>query len=705
MARKKQVETVSVEELLRSAPKIGDIDILQEIHNNFEEYTDEVNIHRAIPHVLFGSKPVIEEGIWSMWVNKRKFDKPYAKSASVVGEMLAYYPHGDASAYDSLARLTQKFVYQVPMIDGHGSFGSIVGGPRAAAPRYTEMRLSEFTQDVLFYNPDILEMGLNYLDDRPEPIIQKWTALLPILFMTNSEGVGYPISNTWSSCNLYEFRDQLVNYLKTGKVDCSKIFPDFPTGGIIVNKSEMQKIYETGKGTIILRGEAEIIGDVIKITSLPYQVFPEDFIESVKDVTVNKESKKRKIETIVDVSDRSDKNGVLIEIDCKPETAEYTLEFLYRNTKLQQKISDEHKAINPNNVPILYTLLEYMKVFVDANIEVVKKEAQFNLDKINDRLELVMGLLNALDIIDQIIATIKKSKSMEDAKLAIMGMKKYKFTERQADYIVHTALGRLANLEQIKLQDEKKELDKQKAYYEDLLTNEKSQKKYFLNRFNKLVDKYGWERKTELVDVEIKDIRVAVDRPTVARQKKEFFIVLTDNNCLKRIEPRNFRSTDEDSKNIKVEGNQKILLVSNKGMMYKVPTNQIDLCMPAASGTPIADLRPEIGDEKILAIYDNSVDLPYIFFVTKEGNGKCGMTDKYLPISKDVGATFCSMKTDTDEIIAIKLLNEDEEIEVTTNQRTVRIEKGIPQGRNGSGRNILRLRRNEEITGVKSVKI
>ena len=699
MARKKQVETVNVEELLKSAPKIGDMDILQEIHNNFEEYTDEVNIHRAIPHVLFGSKPVIEEGLWSMWVNKRKFDKPYAKSASVVGEMLAYYPHGDASAYDSLARLTQKFVYQVPMIDGHGSFGSVVGGPRAAAPRYTEMRLSEFTQDVLFYNPDILEMGLNYLDDRPEPIIQKWTALLPILFMTNSEGVGYPISNTWSSCNLYEFRDQLVNYLKTGKVDCTQIFPDFPTGGIIVNKSEMRKIYETGKGTIILRGEAEIEGDAIKITSLPYQVFPEDFIESVKDVTVNKESKKRKIETIIDVSDRSDKNGVLIEIECKPATAEYTLEFLYRNTKLQQKISDEHKAINPNNVPILYSLVDYMKVFVDANLEVVRKEAQFNLDKINDRLELVNGLLNALDIIDQIIATIKKSKSMEDAKQAIMGMKKYKFTERQADYIVHTALGRLANLEQIKLQDEKKELDKQKAYNEDLLVNEKSQKKYFLNRFNKLVDKYGWERKTELEDIEIKDIRVAVDKPTAARQKKEFIIALTKDNSLRRIEPRNFRSTDEVS-SVKIEGTQKIMLISDQGTMYKVPTNKIDLCMPNAVGNSIADIRPEINDEKIIGLYDGNENAPYMFFVTKDGYGKNMDLDKALNISKDIGVTVCGLKSEGDTVIAIKLLQENEKIELVTNQRKYVVEKGLTQGRNGCGRKIIPLRKGEHILDV-----
>ena len=396
-------------------------------------------------------------------------------------------------------------------------------------------------------------------------------------------------------------------------------------------------------------------------------------------------------------------NGFLIEIECEKGTAEYTLEVLFRKTCLQISIADEHKAVTAAGKPELITFKDYMKAFVDANIALVIKEAQLNLDEINDRLELVNGLINALQIIDEIIATIKKSKSMDDAKLAIMGMKKYKFTERQADYIVHTPLGRLANLEQVKLQDEQKDLEKRKAENEDLLTNTRSQKKFFLNRFNKLVDKYGWERKTELADIEMQDLRVAVDKPTKLKVKKEFMVVLTETNSLKRIEVTKFRATDEDNKNIKVQGNQKVTLVSNKGNMYKVYSNQIDKCLPTASGTPIKDIRPEIGDETILAIYDAEVSIPYIYFVTKNGLGKMGEVKNTLNLSKTVGATICGLKDADDEIIAVKLLDTGHKIEITTNQRKEIIEPGKPQGRGAAGKKIIYLKKDEVITEVHSI--
>lgn len=670
--------------------------IVEEVCKNFVLYAKDINKNRAFPHLLPGIKPVVGHALWAMWVNGRRFNKPYTKSAKVEGEVMSYSPH--AGCYSTLVRLAQDFTYPIPYLDGRGSFGSAVGGPTPAAARYTEMRLSEFIQDVLFYNTKLLDMGMNYLDEEPEPILNTWVALLPLLFMTNTSGMGYTVSNTWSSGNLFEFRTQLENYLKTGKVDCSKIYPDFPTGGIIINKSEMKDLYETGKGTIKLRGKTEIDGDVIKILSLPYQVYPEQFIEDVKKVVTGSQT------TITDVANRCGQNGFLIEIECEKGTAEYVREVLFRKTCLQVSISDEHKAVTAAGKPELITFLDYMKAFVDANIALVIKEATLNLEEINDRKELVDGLINALQIIDEIIKTIKKSKSMDDAKNAIMKMPKYKFTERQADYIVHTPLGKLANLEQVKLQDEKKDLDKRKAEMEDLVSNPKSQKKYFLNRFNKLVDKYGWERKTELEDIEMQDLRVAIEKPAKLKVKKEFMIVLTDTGCLKRIEVTKFRSTGEDSKNIKVAGNQKITMVTNKGTMYKILSNKINVCMPAAAGTPITDIRPEIpSDEKVLAIYDESVSAPFIYFVTKNGLGKCGKVKDVVGLSKQVGATVCGLKDPNDEIIAVKLLDEKSKIEIITNKRKETIDPGKAQGRNSSGKKVINLKKDEEIIEVHSV--
>lgn len=692
MARKKQIEVE-----VKPVREPENFPIEKELVQDFDEYAEESNIRRAFPHVVPGFKPIAGHALWSMWINGRRSSKPYTKSAKIEGEVMGYSPHG--GSYSSLVRMAQNFVYHIPYIDGKGSFGSIVGGPTPGAARYTEMRLSKFTEDVLFYNTKLLNMGLNYLEEDEEPILSHWTALLPLMYITNTEGMGTPISNQWSSGNLLEFKEQLVNYLKTGKVDCSNLYPDFPTGGIIVNKSEMKSLYETGKGTIRLRGIATIEENTIKVTSLPYQVFPEDFLEGVKNY-INKGQ-----HTIVDVANRCDKKGLLIEIECEPGTAEYTLEMLYKTTKLQVTISDEHKAVDIDGEVKLFTFYDYMKSFVSSNLALVVKEATLNLENITARLEIVEGLLSALDIIDEIIATIKKSKSMEDSKTAILNMKKRKFTERQADAIVHMPLGRLANLENIKLQDEKKELEKSIAENEDLRDNEKTQKKYFLKRFNKLIDEYAWERKTQLEDVIInnaeKPARIA--KPAQLKPKKEFMIVLTSENCLKRVDVTKFRQTDEDEKNFKVQGNQKIVMVSNKGQMYKVMSNQIDKCLPTASGTPISTIRPEINDEKIIAIYSEDVDVPYIYFITKQGLGKMSEVKSTLKLSKSIGTIVCGLKSDDDEIISIKLLHENEKIEVTTNNRKEVIDPGKPQGRSAAGKKVIVLKKDEEIVEVHSV--
>lgn len=671
--------------------------IESELIQNFNEYAEEVNINRAFPHLASGLKPIAGHALWAMWANGRKYNKPYTKSAKITGEVMSYSPHADA--YGSLVRLAQNFIYHIPYIDGHGSFGSIVGGPTPGASRYTEMRLSEFTQDVLFYNTKLLDMGLNYLEEEPEPILNTWTALLPLLYITNTEGMGYTVSNSWSSGNLFEFKEQLLNYLKTGTVDCSKVYPDFPTGGTIVNKSDMKTLYETGKGTIKLRGKAIIEDNTIIITSLPYQVYPEQFVEDIKKYITNNAN------TITDFANRCDKKGIRIEIECEPGTAEYTLNVLYKKTCLQVNISDEHKAIDKSGKPKLITFLDYMKAFVDNNIELVIKEAKYNLDEINARLEIVEGLLNALDIIDDIIKVIKASKSMEDAKQTLMTttIKKKTFTERQADAIVHTPLGRLANLEQVKLKDEKEELNNKKKENEDLLINKKSQEKFFMNRFNKLIDKYAWERKTELADITMEDIRNTVEKPKKLKPKKEFMVILTSENCLKRVDVIKFRQTEEDEKNIKVQGNQKITLVTNKGNMYKILSNKIDICLPTASGVNINSIKPEIDDEKVIAIYSEDVNMPYIYFITKNGLGKTGDVNNTIKISKSSGATVCGLKSDDDEIIAIKLLKENEKIEITTNMRKEIIEPGKPQGRNASGKKIIYLKKDEQIIEVHSV--
>lgn len=681
-------------EIVQEYNPIIEMPIVDELKRNFILYANEINKNRAFPYIYSGLKPVGGHALWAMWANKRKYDRPYTKSAKIDGEVMSYNPHG--SNYDTLCRLAQDFIYHIPYIDGHGSFGSVIGGPTCASSRYTEMRLTQFIEDVLFYNTKLLDMGLNYLEEDPEPIINTWVALLPLLFISNTSGMGFTISNNWSSGNLFEFREQLKYYLKTGKVDCSKIYPDFPTGGIIINKSEMKNLYETGSGTIKLRGKTEIKGNTIRILSLPYQTYPEQFMEDLKKYLTSSQH------TITDVANRCDKNGFLIEIECEKDTAEYTLEVLFKKTCLQTSISDEHKAVLPDGKVITFTFLDYMKSFVDSNIELVKKEAQLNLDEILARLEIVNGLLSALDIIDKIIAEIKKSKSQDEAKKTLVS--KFKFTENQAQAIVQMTLGRLANLEKIKLQDEKKDLDKRKADNEDLLNNYKSQEKYFLNRFNKLVDKYGWERKTELADISQEEIKVKTDKPASMRQKKEFMIVLTDSNTLKKIEILKYKKNSADEKSVKLQQGDKITLISNRGIMYKLGINKIEKCLPNAAGDEISSLVSLEDNEKIIQIYGGDIIQPYIFFITKHGYGKKCEVNSTLNISKNSGAVIMKLKKDDDELISCKLVDDNNYIDIITDKgkKTIAVKDNRVAGRTAGGAVIIKLKKNEDIQEVHS---
>lgn len=698
--RKKDTGEIDYNALLAECEsRIKEKEACDELRQDFDEYSVETNLFRQFPYAKGGCLPVGFHILWCMYSKHHTHDKPYTKSIKVAGEVAAFHPHGDC--YGSMVRLSQNFVYPIPYLDGHGAFGSVTGGPTPASSRYTETRLTEFIEDVLFYNTKLLDMGLNYLEDEPEPIMRNWVALLPLLYISNFSQMGTAIRNTWTSGNLFEFREQVELYLKTGKVDCSKIYPDFPTGGIIINKSEMQKLYETGKGSIKVRGKAEIDGNVIKVYSLAYGGFKDKFKEDVKKLI---ENDKNPLKGIVDVRDKCDRNGFLFEIECEDNTAEYILEVLYRKTCLQANISDEHRAVVDGNKPELLNFAQYMRIFVEENLKLVKKEATICINDLNLRLELLDGLLSALDIIDEIIALIKKSKSKADAKttLTTTKIKGHIFTERQAEAIVNTQLGTLANLEQIKLKEEKEKKEKERDFWQNILDNDKACKKYFFKRFSALVDKYGWERRTELTDIEMKDIRTVVKKPRALKAKKDYKVVLTSTNCLKRIEIGKFRATEEDEKNITVQGNAEVTLVTNKGNMFKVFSNKIDICMPSASGMPIKDIRPEIGDETVIAIYSEDVIIPYISFVTKMGLGKKCTIDSTLKLRRFSGTPICNLKPADDEIVAVKLLEENEKLEITTNKRKEVVDVKV-KGKTANGSKLLALAKGEEILEVHSV--
>lgn len=667
--------------------KTQSLDASNIVLKNYVLYAKELNNNRAFPHILPGVKPVAGNSIWSMYFNKRLSSKEYTKSAKVTGEVMNFHPH--SSVYESLVKLSQDFIYHIPLIDGDGNFGSKKGGPDAAADRYTSMRLSKFAEDVFFYNTKALSMGLNYLEEDPQPILNQWVSLLPVLFISGASGIGYSESSLWSPGNLFEFRDKIDEYLKTGGVSCSDIYPDFPDGGIIINKSEMKDLYETGKGTVKLRGEAVIKGNVIQIKSLPYQVYVEPFIEHVKKLTIEGVSKNSNgFDYIRDIRDLCDKTKFLIEIETEEGYTDLVLELLYKKTNLQVTFANNRQAVSEDGRIKLYTLFDYVESFVKANVSLVKKETEIQIPEIESRLEILNGLLSALEIIDKIIKEIKSSKSIDDAKKKLVA--KFKFTENQAKAIVSMPLGRLSNLEKITIEKEKKELDKNLTSLSKLIKSKKLQEKAFYDRFSKLVDKYGYQRKTKVIDVD-EEKSVKIIKKKAPKKVQEYMIVLTSDNKIKKIPIENYKESPGDVRAIKTSS-KKFIYITSDGMMYKHYLNKMMDTLPDAMGEDICV-------KKITNIFPEETEDNEIVFITKLGYVKKSLVKDTLLISKDIGAIVMKLKEEGDELI---FAGSGQINKLKTNQREIKINANDVRisGRNAGGARAFNRRKNEVIVEI-----
>lgn len=650
------------------------ITTLNEMHNDFMVYAKEVNEERAFPDVRDGLKPSQRRCLWEMYDKGYSSNKPHVKSAKVDGGVIRnWHPHG--SEYSTFARMSQSWVNNIPEVDWHGANGSLLGGPEAAASRYTECRLSKASEDGFFTNikKDVVDFQLNFSEDLEWPTVLP--AIFPRLFVNGSQGIGYTIAQDWEPGNLGELVEKIKTYLKTNKVSCDNIYPDYPTAGIIINKKDIHTIYETGKGSVILRGKVEVDGNLIKITSLPYQVYVEPFITEVKEL-VNS----GKLSGIEDIYNKSDDSGMLIEIECS-DNVDYVLNSLYKLTDLQCTFSANQMAL-VNGVPELLTLEDYIKQYVSHNIECIKREYTYDLAKTTARLEIVNGLIKALVDIDAIIDTIKKSKNSSDAETNLV--KVFSFTPNQAKAIVDMRLGKLAHLESIELNKEKTELDKKVKDINKILASKKAQEKEFVKRLDDFNSKYGWTRRTEVVDIDIKEEKQIVRKAKVSTE--QFMVALTGNNELKKISLAEYRPTKATNiiKAIKVGARDKVVLLSNKGKMYKVVCNKLGLSTMKSSGTNITTLLPLENDERVIQMLSGEDINAYVFFITDKGLVKKMVSDDVVTISKSIGTTV--MKLKDEEIIWIDLVN-DNTIEIKVGKKTYKLDtsKFKTKGRGAGG--------------------
>ena len=599
------------------------INIIDEMSSDFIVYANEVNNNRAFPDVRDGLKPSQRAVLWEMYSKGYSSSKPHVKCAKVDGGVIGNWsPHG--SSYDTMVRMSQSWVNNLPEIDWHGANGSLQGGPEAAAARYTECRLSPVTEEYMLkgVKKDTVDYMLNFSEDLKWPTVLP--SLLPRLFVNGSQGIGYTIAQEWEPGNLKEFAEQVCTYLKTGDVDCTKVYPDYPTGGVIVNKKDIRNIYETGHGNIILRAKYVIEENKILIYQLPYQVYVEQVISSIKDL-VNTE----KISGIEDIRNLSGDSGITIEITCT-EDPKRVIYNLFKLTDLQVSFTANQMALVKGK-PELLTLKDYIKIYIDYNIECLVREYTFDKNKDELRLEIVSGLLKAIRDIDNIVRIIKESASSEDSisKLVNLG-----YTTNQANAVVDMKLAKLSGLESSSLEKEQNELVKNIETYNRVLNSKENQEKEFLKRLSSLEKEYGWGRRTTVIDLDIQEEKES-NKPTKSNNhsNEQVFIQLLSNNNLKKLKLSDYgRKSNKSVKTIKTNADDKVCVITNLGNQYKIPVKKIKFGSAKSSGENIDNiLKP---GETVVDIYSGS-DHGNLVLFTKNGKYKKLKADEIFGVKRN----------------------------------------------------------------------
>ena len=639
-------------------------DIINELGTNFIEYAYAVNSDRAIPDARSGLKPVAKRILWAACEKGYTSSKPHVKSMRLVGDtMSAYHPHGDSSIYGAMIRLSQDWIMRYPLINIHGSNGNQMGDGPAAA-RYTEARLSKLAEDGLLQglkkkNVDFIP---NYDETLEEPVTLP--AIFPNLLCNPNTGIGVAMACNWLPHNLKEVAQAIDDYLEGNEPMLPG--PDFPTGGVIINKNDIPGIMRTGHGSVKVRGKYKVEKNNIVFYEIPYGKTVEELLAEIGEVCDKKE-----IEGISEIRDESNKKGLRIVIECNKGTDPNNIaNKLFSKTNLQTSISYNQVAL-VNKTPTELNLKQCIKIYIEHNINCLKKEVEFDLNKAKDRLHIVEGLLIALEDIDNVIALIKSSESSAAARDALI--KKYSLSETQAKAILAMRLASLAKLEKIELQNEKNSLYDDIADYETLLASEELQKKEIKRRLDEIVKKYGNDRRTELAQIEIpkeeKEIAEVIPVDVV--------VVTTESGLIKKVPVSSFKiqrrggtgvkSTDDAIMSaIKTNTVDYMMFFTNTGKMYRCVVDNIPDGTNAAKGMPINSLIKLEPNEKVIAVTSlHRKTLPqYAIFITKQGMFKKSFLNEYLGAKKNAGIAAIKIK-EGDSVAKVSFQDDEDMIIIT----------------------------------------
>ncbi len=641
-------------------------DLTQELGVNFIEYAVAVNTDRAIPDAKSGLKPVAKRILYCAYDEGFSSNKVHVKCANIVGKTMAdWHPHGDSSIYGALVRLSQPWVMRYPLIDFHGSNGNRDGdGP--AAYRYTEARLSKLAEEGMLWGmkKKIVDYMPNYSETKDEPVTLP--ALFPNLLCNPNTGIGVAMACNWAPHNLVEVAQAIYDYMD-GKEPMLP-GPDFPTGGIIINSKDIPMIMKTGHGSVKVRGKYKMEGNNIVFTEIPYGIATEDLIKAIGKLCDDNE-----IVGISDIRNESNrKKGFRLVFECaKDANIAKIIQLLFQKSDLQTSFSYNQVALI-DKTPIELNLKDCCKIYVEHGVDCISREINFDIQKAKSRLNVVEGLLKALEDIDNIIELIKKSESSAKARESLKV--KYGFNDDQAQAITDMKLGKLAGLERIEIENEKAELLNTIKNLEVILTDLPTELR---KRLEELVKKYGDARRTELAQIE--EPKTKEEKEIVNVPPEKCVVVLTEGGSVKRIPATSFRTQKRGSKGVKTQDDiteavirtntvDSLMVFTNKGKMYRLVVNNIPEGTNTSKGTPVkALIELEAGEnvETIYSIYRDT-DAKYVLFITKNGLVKKTALSEYVGTKKSNGIGAINIK-EGDSLLSVALIKEEPILIITKN--------------------------------------
>ncbi|MES2962743.1 MAG: DNA gyrase subunit A [Bdellovibrionota bacterium] len=676
------------------------VDINKEMQEAYLQYSMSVIVGRALPDVRDGLKPVHRRVLFAMYELGNTFDKPYKKSARVVGDVIGkYHPHGDVAAYDTIVRMAQDFSLRYPLVDGQGNFGSI-DGDSPAAQRYTEVRMTRLAEALLEdIDKETVPYQPNYDDSLMMPAIMP--AKFPNLLVNGSTGIAVGMATNIPPHNLTEVIDGCVHLIANPDCTIDDLMkfipgPDFPTAGVIVGREGIISAYKKGAGIISLQAVAEIVAnkdreDII-VTELPYQVNKAKLIESIADLVRDK-----KIEGISDIRDESSREGMRVVITLKRgENASVILNRLYKFTQMQVSFGIRLLALDKRLQPTTFNLKSCLEAFIEHRKDVVTKRCIFELKKAEARLHILEGLQKALDLIDAVVKAIRESKEVAIAKAALI--EKFDFSDKQATAILEMRLARLTGLERQKILDEIGELNTFVSWLKDVLSDVKKIYAIIVAELEEIKDKYGDERRSKITgegtDIEDEDLIAS----------EAMVVVMTESGYIKRIPLDEYRTQKRGGKGLKgaetreedfvshifvADTKTTLLFFTDKGKLFWVKVHRLPQGSRTAKGKAINNVISLASGEKVQAILpiDNYDADKFVVMLTEKGIIKKTSLEAF---SNPRPSGIIALTTDLDDkVIDCKISNGKSDIFIATSEgMSIRFDEGDVRGMGRSARGV-----------------